>query len=323
MGAAGQLSRTLNKVFTTVTHSLMPVIAAPGQLSAAEINSMLHPLGQMPELEVYAVGRVRDNGHARFLEKCLNELSLPHRLLCVEQTPTSSVQLYITRAQFGGAYINPPLPVEDATYLPTLTEAASAIGQVDTIYVRSTYSGQTLVADNVAWKGIRAMLTRDLVPSAYAGRASIVIANSEAQAAAAIYALTSLNIGSTYTIGFRAVGHKQLQGLVDLDMVNEPLAIISALPPERSVAAVPVLKHYMMMTRKQWVRSGKIFIDLSSGIKGNGDSVSVAESLGWMAYPCADYIAWTIIEAFRGLVGENVPCDFIKLASGRDLHTCR
>ena len=321
MGAAGQLSRTLNRVFTPITHPLMPVIAAPGQLSAAEINSMLHSLGQMPELEVYAVGRVQENGHARFLEKCLNELSLPHRLLCVEQPPTSSIQPYISRTQFGGAYINPPLPVENATYLPTLTEAASAIGQVDTISVRSTYSGKTLVADNVTWKGIRATLTRDFIPSAYAGRSSVVIANSEAQAAAAIYALTSLDIGSIYTIGFKAAGHKQLQGLVDLDMVNDPLAIISALPAERSMAAVPVLKHYTMTRRKQWTRSGKIFIDLSNGIKGNGDSVSVAESLGWVAYPCADYISWTIIEAIRGLVGENVPCDFVRLAAGRGLYT--
>ncbi|KAI5359755.1 Putative 3-dehydroquinate dehydratase type I, aldolase-type TIM barrel [Septoria linicola] len=321
MGVAGQLSRTLNKVFTPITHPLMPLIAAPGQLSAAEINSMLHSMGQMPELDIHAIGRVRDNGHAMFLEKCLNELSLPHRLLCVEQPPTLSIQPYLARPQFGGAYINPPLPVESATYLPTLTEAASAIGQVDTVAVRRTNSGHALIADNVTWKGIRATLTRDFIPSAYCGRTSIVIANSEAQAAAAIYALTSLDIGSVYTIGFQAPGHKQLQGLGDLDMVEEPFAVISALPAERSMAAVPVLKHYTTKPRKISVRSGRIFVDLSNGIKGNGDSVSVAESLGWAAYPCADYIAWTIVEAIRGLVGENVPCDFVRLAAGRGLYT--
>lgn len=38
MSSIGQLSRTLNKVFTPITHPLLPVIAAPGQLSAAEVR---------------------------------------------------------------------------------------------------------------------------------------------------------------------------------------------------------------------------------------------------------------------------------------------
>ncbi|KAM3420870.1 hypothetical protein BST61_g4109 [Cercospora zeina] len=321
MGVAGQLSRTLNKVFTPITHPLMPLIAAPGQLSAAEINSMLHSMGQMPELDIHAMGRVRTNGHAMFLEKCLNELSLPHRLICVEQAPSSSLQPYLARAQFGGAYINPPLGVENATHLPTLTESASAIGQVDTVAVRHTKSGNTLIADNVAWKGIRATLTRDFAPSAYAGRAAIMIANNEGQAAAAIYALHSLAIGALYTIGFQSSGHKQLQGLGDLDAIESPFAIISALPAERSMATVPVLKHFTAQNTKRATSAGKIFLDLSNGIKGNGDSVSIAESLGWAAYPCADYVSRIVVEAIRRLVGENVPCDFVRLAAGRGLYT--
>lgn len=338
MSAAGQLSRTLNRVFTPITHPLMPMIAAPGQLSAAEINSMLQSLGQKPELEVYAVGRVLDNGHAKFLEKCLNEVSLPHRLLCVDQPQTCSIQSYIAKAQFGGAYINPPLPVELAPYLPTLTEAASTIGQVDTIFVQTTvHSSRTLIADNVSWKGIRATLTKDFIPSAFPGRSAIVLASSEAQAAAAMYALTSLHIASIYTIGFQSAGHKQLQGLVDLDLVHEPLAVISALQVERSMAAVPVLKHYTRTLHRrrhhtQCISSqGKIFIDLAHGAvhhqsngsgngNGNGNTVSIAETLGWKTFTYADCIAWTIGEAFRGLVGENVSCDFVRLAAGRGLY---
>lgn len=38
MSSIGQLSRTLNRVFTPITHPLLPVIAAPGQLSAAEVK---------------------------------------------------------------------------------------------------------------------------------------------------------------------------------------------------------------------------------------------------------------------------------------------
>ncbi|KXT17607.1 hypothetical protein AC579_10128 [Pseudocercospora musae] len=321
MGSIGQLSRTLNKVFTPITHPLLPMIAAPGQLSAAEINSMLHSMGQMPQLDMYAIGHVRTNGHAMFFEKCLNELSLPHRLLTVEHQPRGLIESIITRSRFGGAYINPPQVVDEAPYLPTLSEAASAIGQVDTIAVRSSNGTKTLVADNVTWKGVRATLTRDFVPSAYSGRAAVVIANTEASAAAAIYALTSLDIGPIFTIGFQGSGHQQLLGLRDLNKIEEPFAVISALPAEKSMAAIPVLKHFSSSPRKQSNRSGKIFVDLSNGIKGNGDSVSVADSLGWASYPCSDYISWTIVEMIRCLTGENVPWDFVRLAAGRGLYT--
>lgn len=50
-------------------HPLLPMIAAPGQLTAAEINSMLHSMGQMPKLDLYAIGNVRQNGQATFFEK--------------------------------------------------------------------------------------------------------------------------------------------------------------------------------------------------------------------------------------------------------------
>ncbi|KAG0156789.1 hypothetical protein PDIDSM_3970 [Penicillium digitatum] len=48
MGQMGQLSRALNTVFSPITHPLLPIIAAPGQLTAAEINEALHIMGQLP-----------------------------------------------------------------------------------------------------------------------------------------------------------------------------------------------------------------------------------------------------------------------------------
>jgi len=40
MGAQGQVSRVLNKVFTPVTHPLLPSSAAPGQMTVREIQSV-------------------------------------------------------------------------------------------------------------------------------------------------------------------------------------------------------------------------------------------------------------------------------------------
>ncbi|KAI6874671.1 aldolase, partial [Hortaea werneckii] len=318
----GQLSRTLNKVFTPITHPLLPMIAAPGQLSAAEINSTLHSMGQMPKLDMYAIGNVRQNGQAMFFEKCLNELSLPHQLLCIERIAPGAIERFISTPTFGGAHINPPLPAS-ASFLPKLSNAATAVGQVDTIVAHSTPSGKLLMGDNSTWKGIRATLTREFVPSAYAGQAALVLASQESQAAAAMFALMSLNIGPIYTIGFQAKGMAasnvhQFRGLDDMKKMEAPFVIISALPAEKSFIVSPLLKHYSSMVKKR--ESGKVFVDLSNGVRGKGDSVATATTLGWSAYGIADVNAWTTVETLRLLVGQNVPYDFVRLAAGRSLY---
>ncbi|EDO02367.1 hypothetical protein SS1G_04843 [Sclerotinia sclerotiorum 1980 UF-70] len=55
MGQLGQLSRALNTVFSPITHPLLPIVAAPGQLSAAEINGALATMGQLPKKNIYAI----------------------------------------------------------------------------------------------------------------------------------------------------------------------------------------------------------------------------------------------------------------------------
>lgn len=329
MGPTGQLSRTLNKVFTPITHPLLPMIAPPGQLSAAEINSMLHSMGQLPGLDMYAIGNVRSNGQAMFFEKCFNELSLPHQLLSVEQAPYGSVESILLKSSFGGAFLNPSLSASAASYIPALSDAATATGQIDTIVVRpKNTGGASLIGDNATWKGIRATLTRDYVPTAYADRPALILASAESQAAAAIFALQSLNIGEIYTIGFKAKSSyssdiHHFRGVDDMKRVEEPFVIISALPAEKSFVVGPLLKHYSSSRSPRraspHLRPGKVFVDLSNGIR-KGDPIAVAASLGWAAYGIADVNAWTAVEMLRLLVGQNVPFDFVRLASGRSLY---
>lgn len=324
MGPVGQLSRLLNKVFTPITHPLLPMIAAPGQLSAAEINSRLHSMGNLQKLDMYAIGNVSSNSQAMFLEKCLNELSLPHQLRCMESLPPESVVRLVDQKNFGGAYLNPPLSAA-TRHLPDRTDAAAAIGQVDTILVRHDSQGKSLMCDNATWKGIRATLTRDFVPSAYARRPALVLASAESQAAAAIYALVSLDVGPIYTIGFKGNGPstahiQQFRGVGDMKKVDDPFLIISALPPAKSLVVSPLLKHYSSSSM-QSQRSGKVFLDLSNGIRGKGDSVDVAANLGYQSYGIATVNASTMVETLRVLLGFNVGFGFVTLASGRSLFT--
>jgi len=331
MGPMGQLSRTMNKIFTPITHPLLPLIAAPGQLSAAEINAALHTMGQVPKQDIYGIGSFRSTSQAMFFEKCFNELSLPHSFKFAERPPKASVEHILRRPNFGGAYINPPLAAS-APYLPSLSNAARAIGQVDTVLVRPGASNASFIGDNTRWKGIRATLTRDFVPSAYSGQAALLLASSEADASASIFALKNLGIGPIYTIGFRSHGPlstdvQPVRSIDDVKRLEQPFVIISALPAEKSLLVVPLLKHYRVDGRNGNTNghglatakpAGKVFVDLASGPR-RADPLAIATTAGWTAYGIADVSAWTTVETIRRLVGQNVCYDFVRLASGRGL----
>lgn len=302
MGPLGQLSRALNTVFSPITHPLLPIVAAPGQLSAAGINNALSTMGQLPAKTIYAIG-ARSTPQATFFEKCFNELGLPHTFVSVDR---GSLSTFTSLPSFGGATLSPPLP---ASLMPTLSDAARTIGRIDTVV--SSPSG--LIGDNATWKGIRATLTRDFAPAAYEGRAAILLGSTADDAASAIFALRSLNIGRLYTVGFKAPGTEPFPPLSSL----QPFAIISALPPEKSHLVQPLLRHFGDGG------GGKVFVDLSSG-DGNGkerrgDPGRVAAECGWLAYGVEDTGACATVERIRLLVGQNVPYSFVRLAGGRGL----
>ncbi|KAI5923193.1 3-dehydroquinate dehydratase [Camillea tinctor] len=152
MGETGQFSRTLNKVFTPVTHPLLPIIAAPGQMSIAEINAALSLLGQLPKKNIYGISSPSSRistPYAPFYEKCFNELGLPHQFAVVERQSKGStaVEAWCNQKSFGGAYLSPPVSfsslMHNSTFFarlnngagPFLTDAARMIGMIDTIVV--------------------------------------------------------------------------------------------------------------------------------------------------------------------------------------------
>lgn len=318
MGQLGQLSRALNTVFSPITHPLLPMIAAPGQLTAAEINEAQHIMGQLPKRDLYAIGSFRATPQSMFMEKCFNELSLPHTLTTIDRGPAGALERVLSQPSFGGAALHPPIS-GSSSRLPAISEAARAIGLVDTIVATSPGS---LVGENATWKGIRATLTRDYVPSAYRGRAAIILAGSQSEASASIFALRSLAVGPIYTVGFRATGPlseglEPFTSIQSVKLVEQPFVIVSALPPEKSLLVQPLLRHYRSTGRASPPATrGKVYLDLTRGER-TGDPVGVAERSGWTAYGIEDVNAWTTVEMLRLLVGQNVPFDFVRMASGR------
>lgn len=165
MGELGQFSRTQNHVFTPITHPLLPLVAAPGQMSAAELNVALSLLGQLPKKNIYGIvtpsSRI-GTPQAPFYEKCFNELGLPHNFAVVERQPKATIGIegWCNQKHFGGAYLNPPASysslVSKSTFFaslddgmgPVLTESVRAIGIVDTIIVRPAPSSPNSAEDS-------------------------------------------------------------------------------------------------------------------------------------------------------------------------------
>lgn len=420
MGETGQFSRTLNKVFTPITHPLLPIIAAPGQMSAAAINQALALLGQLPKKNIYGISSPASwsaTPQSPFYEKCFNELGLPHHFAVVERQPkgnsnnnssssSSYFEAWCNQKNFGGAYLNPPVSYQSlaggSSFFasvnggagPILSEAARVIGMIDTIVVRPSASGSTpssapasipssprsgharidslgrststtatasdaglppsttLILDNASWRGVLGTLTRDLAPSAYAGRAAVVLASSSDDAASAMYALRALRVGKVYTVGFKtppALAHgltvepfHSLESLQRARMVGatddtaSPFVVVSALGPERNKIAAWVVRAFggapsAASNGSPGVGGGvgsgsgskKVFLDLADGAVGvarRGDPSIVAEQNGFAAYGVADTAAFTTVETLRLLVGQNVPYSFVRLASGRGMY---
>ena len=340
MGQLGQFSRALNTVFSPITHPLLPIVAAPGQMSAAEINGALSTMGQLPKKNIYAIGSFRSTPQATFFEKCFNELGLPHNFATVDRGVKGSVEAFCLQPNYGGAYINPPLPASQPN-IPqlSLSDAARTIGAIDTIVVRGE-GAFSFIGDNATWKGIRATLTRDFAPSAYKDRAAIILSSNGEDAASVIFALRSLNIGKIYTVGFKAQGPlasgvEPFTSIESVQRVDQPFAIISALPPDKSHLVQPLLRHFSNGKHSSnshlpglvsngtgngnGFAKGKVFVDLANGPR-KGDPLAVAEQSGWTAYGVADTSAFTTVETLRLLVGQNVPYSFVRLAGGRGLY---
>lgn len=392
MGETGQFSRTLNKVFTPITHPLLPIIAAPGQMSAAEINAALSLLGQLPKKSIYGISGPASRSatpQAPFYEKCFNELGLPHHFAVVERQTRGSkcIETWCNQKNFGGAYLNPPVSfhsmVSGSHFFtcvnggagPILSEAARVIGMIDTIIVRSGASspssapastpssprnghtridsfGQladsglppntTLIFDNALWRGILSTLTRDLAPSAYFGRAAVVVASTSDDAASAIFALRALRVGKIYTVGFKtpaALAHglaiEPFNSLESLqrartvgatDDAASPFVVVSALGPAKAAIAAMLVRVFGGGPGGASAKGPgpkKVFLDLASGgaarQQGEDDPSLVAEQCGFAAYGAADTAAFATVETLRLLVGQNVPYSFVRLAGGRVL----
>jgi pentafunctional AROM polypeptide len=203
MGTAGKLSRVLNGFMTPVAHPALAVKAAPGQLSAAEIRQALALIGELDAKYFYLFGKPIASSRSPALHNTLfGATGLPHEYSNFETDNAADVQDLIRSPHFGGASVTIPLKLDIMPLLDSVSDAARAIGAVNTIVpVPGTGNGskQTLVGDNTDWMGmVFALRSAGVAPQASPSSAMVV--GSGGTTRAAIYALNSLGYAPIYVV---------------------------------------------------------------------------------------------------------------------------
>ncbi|KAI5117122.1 hypothetical protein M0805_007969 [Coniferiporia weirii] len=199
-GYEGQLSRILNTTLSPITHPLMTVSAAPGQLSFAQIQTALNLIGQLPAKRYFLFGTPISASPSPTLHNAGFEvLGLPHKYALFETAEVdASIRSLLQSPDFGGASVTIPHKLAVMPLLDELTPPAKEIGAVNTIVSRLGPSNtRVLLGDNTDWIGIRGCIVANLASGASAPTTGLVI-GAGGTSRAALYALRSLGIQRIY-----------------------------------------------------------------------------------------------------------------------------
>ncbi|KAG0078477.1 3-dehydroquinate dehydratase (3-dehydroquinase) [Podila epicladia] len=199
MGAQGQLSRVLNNYLTPVTHSLLPVKAAPGQLTARDILIARNAIGLLPAKQFYLFGTpIRQSLSPLMHNTSFQSLGLPYTYgLHETETVDESVVAKMRSKDFGGASVTIPHKLDIMSKLDEITEEAKAIGAVNTVVpVEQEGKPAILIGDNTDWLGIYYQIERNLSSTSIAQPQHMkgLVIGAGGTSRAALYALHRLGV---------------------------------------------------------------------------------------------------------------------------------
>ncbi len=215
LGKIGQYSRILNFPFTPVTHESLPTPAAPGQLTANEIlatrllTKMLRPKRYciLGHNIAYSVSPQMHNA-------AFAATRLPHHyhradVAAVEEFCSSD---FFQASEFGGASVTIPHKQAIIPYVDVMSEAAQAIGSVNTLIVEEEIQVEegngadgsegefkrVVYGDNTDWRGIYKPLQRKLGKKVNPETDVCLIVGAGGTARAAAYAAQKLGLQRIY-----------------------------------------------------------------------------------------------------------------------------
>jgi pentafunctional AROM polypeptide len=164
LGEIGSYSRMLNERFTPVTHEALPVKAAPGQLTAAEIMAGRLITGMITSQRYAILGHnIAYSVSPQMQGSAFAAVKLPHTF---SRADVETVEEFVEGPiwnddDFGGCSVTVPHKLNIIPHVDVLTDAAKEIGSVNTVIVKKDKIGnRVLIGDNTDWRGIYNPLKR-------------------------------------------------------------------------------------------------------------------------------------------------------------------
>ena len=237
LGAAGALSRVLNRRFTPVSHPAM-ASAAPGQLSVAELMEAREARGLLSPKKFFLFGTpIRQSLSPAMHNSGFRQLLLPHTYGLNEQ---EDVELYADTLHdmaFGGASVTIPHKESIMAFLDEVEEAAVKVGAVNTIIAAD---GGRRVGTNTDWIGMHRPLLDRLSRrgdySATMGGAALVV-GAGGTARAACFAAQALGL-DVYVTNRSPEKGRALAGQFGATFLDDPIDLVPYLSSEKPLQVV-------------------------------------------------------------------------------------
>jgi pentafunctional AROM polypeptide len=235
MGSKGRISRALNKFMTPVSHPALPFKAAPGQLSAAEIRSILSNLGEIEREMFKLLGKPISTSPSPALHNTLfKQCGLPHEYSLLETNEVdTNVRDFLHSGDFGGASVTIPLKENIMDELDEVAKEAQIIGAVNTILPVQCGTVRKLVGYNTDWQGmVRCLQSACASRVPTLGRTSGIVIGGGGTERAAVFALHSMGCSPIYVVGRSSAKLTQMCASFPQDysaQVLEDLAAAEAL----------------------------------------------------------------------------------------------
>lgn len=195
----GKLSRVLNERYTPVTHEKLPFVAAPGQMSSKEIMRHRADLGLCPPRSFFLFGSPISASPSPDMHNAgFRSSGLPHEYSLCEGEDPAVMEEALSRPDFGGASVTIPHKQNILPMLDEVSEAAEAIGAVNTVIVGTDpeTGARRLRGDNTDWLGILRPVKARLEASGWEeGRGGVaLVVGAGGAAMGALFAMQRLGL---------------------------------------------------------------------------------------------------------------------------------
>lgn len=247
MGESGKLSRVLNPLLTPVTHDLMPVKAASGQLTIDQVNKSFAEIGGFRNKKFWVVGSPIQHSRSPNLHNAAyKKLNLPYTFDRLETEDASEVyNKLMCRDDFGGLAVTMPLKLDIMKYVDKLSDAATIIGAVNTVIPVDNNPGK-YIGDNTDWVGITNSFVRYGVPSIENGNVNGLVVGGGGTSRAAAFALHEMGCKTIYMMNRTASKIRDIKNalpaLFNIEILETVDEVEEAKPILLVVSCVPADK---------------------------------------------------------------------------------